>query len=178
VIDRNNLAMEGGWTRAYAQYTTDQLFALVSDIESYPAFMPGCLATRIVDRRGRSWRVDNLFGFGPLRGRFTSQAELDPPTGLVVTSSQGPWSSLILKWSLSDAGRGCRIAFNFSATFRSAVLAALARSMAPGLESRVLRAFERRAGELYPVEARTGEPADGPSPRSSPVGGARSDASR
>lgn len=141
--------LTGGWELNFPDYTPAQLFALASDIESYPYFVPGCVATRIVERRANVWRVDNVFAFGPMRHRFTSVAELNAPEGLDITSVDGPWKAFCLSWRFTPAEDGCLLACRFQAEFRSGVAATIASLGLHGAERRIMNAFERRAKALY-----------------------------
>jgi coenzyme Q-binding protein COQ10 len=139
----------GGWKLAFPRFTPAQLFALASDIESYPFFVPGCVATRIIERCDNLWRVDNVFAFGPVRHRFISFAELNAPDGLEITSTDGPWKSFRLTWRFSSLEEGCQLECLFSAEFRSGVVATIASLGQHGAERRIMSAFERRAKALY-----------------------------
>jgi coenzyme Q-binding protein COQ10 len=139
----------GGWQLFFPNYTPAQLFALASDIESYPFFVPGCVAARITERRDNLWHVENVFAFGPVRHRFASRAELNPPEGLEITSTDGPWKFFRLNWQFAPEEKGCQLACNFTADFRSGVLAAVAAISQNGAERRIMAAFERRAKALY-----------------------------
>jgi coenzyme Q-binding protein COQ10 len=142
--------LAGGWELLFPRYTTDQLFALVSDIESYPGFVPGCIATRILARRGDKWQVDNVFGFGPIRSRFCSRAVVQAPHRLDISSTDGPWERFSLSWRLDPMGeQGCRLACRFDVEFRLSALAGLASLGMPSMERRIISAFEARAGLLY-----------------------------
>ncbi len=141
--------MVGGWELFFPTYTAEQLFALASDIESYPFFIPGCVATRVIERRDNLWRVDNVFAFGPVRHRFISDAELNPPEGLDITSNDGPWKTFHLSWRFMPQDQGCKLACRFLAEFRSGVVATLASLGQSGTERRIMAAFERRAKALY-----------------------------
>jgi coenzyme Q-binding protein COQ10 len=140
---------EGGWELTFPRYTASQLFALVSDIERYPAFVPGCVAARITEKSGEHWSVDNVYNFGPLRSRFTSFADLEPPYRLDIRSEDGPWKQLHLAWRFEAKGDGCGLTCRFSAIFRSRVLATLASLRMTETERRVMAAFEKRARLLY-----------------------------
>jgi coenzyme Q-binding protein COQ10 len=139
----------GGWELEFPRYTADQLFALVSDIERYPSFVPGCVGARITQRQGISWQVDNVYHFGPLRSRFISYAELHAPSRLDIKSSDGPWKTFHLAWRFEPRGAGCWLSCRFSVEFRSRVLATLAKLRGPETERQVMVAFQRRAEVLY-----------------------------
>lgn len=139
----------GVWERDFPRFTPDQLFALVSDIEKYPQFVPGCIATRIVERRDRSWRVHNVFGLGPVDSRFFTLAAFDAPTRLDITSHDGPWRNFHLAWRFDPVGQGCHVTCRFSVKLRSRVLSALAALAMPEAERLIIGAFEARAHALY-----------------------------
>jgi coenzyme Q-binding protein COQ10 len=140
---------EGGWELTFPRYSASQLFALVSDIERYPAFVPGCLAARISRKCGANWTVDNVYHFGPLRSRFTSYAEVESPSRIDIRSSDGPWKHLHLAWRFEPRGDGCWLSCRFEADFRSRVLSTLASLRMTETERDVMAAFEKRARKLY-----------------------------
>ena len=138
------------WRMRFPAYSAEQLFALAADIESYPNFMPGCVATRVVERRADgTWLVDNVFGFGPLRPRFRSTARPQAPERLEIVSQDGPWKRFAMTWTFTPEGDGCAVDLEVEVAFRSAMLAALARTGLPAAEPRIIHAFEERAKRLY-----------------------------
>jgi coenzyme Q-binding protein COQ10 len=137
------------WKREFPRFTPEQLFALVSDVESYPIFMPGCLSARIIDKNASTWRVDNVYGVGPIRRHFLSIAELDPPRAIDISSKDGLWRDFHMSWRFEPSGSGCRVSCTSSAEFRSPVLGALARISEPEMEDRIIAAFEARAWALF-----------------------------
>jgi len=144
-------SLTGEWRLTFPRYSREQLFQLVANIEDYPSFIPGCVATRIIRREGMLLHVDNMFGFGLLRSRFTSQTRLEPPHQAVVHSDNGPWRSFQLEWLLEplNNGTGCTVECRFTADLRSSTLAGLARLALPETERRTIAAFEKRAAQLF-----------------------------
>lgn len=131
-------------------YSAEQLFALVADIESYPQFVPGCVATRILERRDDgTWLVDNVFGFGPLRSRFHTTARFDAPQRLEIVSQDGPWRRFAMVWRFTPDADGCRADADVEVAFRLPLLETLARTGLSSAEPRIIRAFEGRAKRLY-----------------------------
>jgi coenzyme Q-binding protein COQ10 len=137
------------WKREFPRFTPEQLFALVSDVENYPLFMPGCLSARIVEKNERIWRVENVFGVGPIRRRFLSIAKLDPPRAIEISSNDELWRDFRVYWRFDPCGRGCYVSCATSAVFRSPLLAALAKISEAEMEDRVITAFEARARILF-----------------------------
>ena len=139
----------GGWRRDFPRFSPEQLFALVSDIERYPEFVPCCLKARVVERGPTVWKVENVFGFGPVRRRFMSHAELEPPHRLDITSREDPWRDFRMLWRFQEFGTGCRLYCALSMVFRSPFLAGLAQFASGELERTIVTAFERRAEAVY-----------------------------
>jgi coenzyme Q-binding protein COQ10 len=137
------------WKREFPRFTPEQLFALVSDVENYPLFMPGCLSAHIVEKNERIWRVENVFGVGPIRTRFLSIAKLDPPRAIEISSNDELWREFRVFWRFDPCGSGCCVSCASSAVFRSPLLATLAKISEAEMEDRVVTAFEARARTLF-----------------------------
>jgi coenzyme Q-binding protein COQ10 len=137
------------WKREFPRFTPEQMFALVSDVESYPIFMPGCVSARIIEKNERTWRVDNVYGIGPVRRHFLSIAQLDPPRAINISSNDELWRDFHMSWRFEPCGSGCRVSCTSFAEFRSPVLAALARISESEMEDRIIAAFEARARALF-----------------------------
>ncbi|MCW2285956.1 coenzyme Q-binding protein COQ10 [Rhodoblastus acidophilus] len=143
------MALKRRILRFYPRYSPEQLFGLASDIESYPSFVPGCRAARIVARDGGRLRVENVFGFGPLRHVFETRAELKPPGELVIVSRDGPWRCFSMIWRFLPERAGCRLSCDVALDFESHMLNLVASVGAAEVERQVLAAFEQRAAKLF-----------------------------
>src|SRR5262245_42598606 len=74
-------------------FTAQQMFDLVADLQSYPAFLPLCEALNVRRREERAGRTilvaDMTVGYLAIRETFTSIVELDP-AGLAVWATGAP----------------------------------------------------------------------------------------
>jgi coenzyme Q-binding protein COQ10 len=141
-------SLKRSFGRVYPQFQQSDLFSLVADIESYPAFIPGCLKTRVLSRRENVLLVENVFGLGPLRQKFISQATLDSPHKLCITSENGIWRRFRMDWRFEPMGNGCRLYCAMELEFSSQLLNAAAPFAAADVESGILQAFELRAEKI------------------------------
>lgn len=148
-----------GFERLYPHYRAEDVYAMVADIESYPAFVPGCRKARILSRRGDVWSVENEYGFGPMHYRFVSRATVDPPRSLSIVSDDGPWRQLLMTWRFQPAGLGCLLSFAMTLEM-SGFLAVAATPVVADAEQRITRAFEGRAMQLFSenLRHRIGQP--------------------
>jgi coenzyme Q-binding protein COQ10 len=144
-------------------YTPYQLFALVADIESYPEFLPWCLAARNRKREKASdgeivWS-DLVVGFRLIRERFTSKVTLTPggdadDPRIDVEYVDGPLKFLRNHWVFVPHGDGgCEIDFYVEFEFRSRIFEKMIGALFHEAVSRMVGAFEKRADALYGPEA-------------------------
>jgi len=140
-------------------YTPDQLFALVGDIESYPEFLPWCLAARNRKRKRAEgaevvWS-DLVIGFKLIRERFTSKVTLVPSADgrdarIDVEYVDGPLKFLRNHWIfVPREDGGSEIDFYVEFEFRSRIFEKMIGALFHEAVSRMVDAFEKRAAELY-----------------------------
>lgn len=131
-------------------HTPQQLFELVADIETYPEFLPWCLATRVRERKGDTSISDMVIGFKMFRERFTTKVVCQRPRRIDVSYSEGPFKYLTNHWVFEPYGDGqCRIDFYVDFEFRSKILQATIGAVFNEAVQRMISAFEKRAAKLY-----------------------------
>ncbi len=135
-------------------YTQDQLFELVADIESYPEFLPWCVATRIRSREnnetGDTITADMVIGYKLFRERFTSKVVLDRPGMRIdVAYSEGPFRYLNNHWLFLKDGDGTIVDFYVDFEFRSRLLQKLIGAVFNEAVKIMVHAFEKRALKIY-----------------------------
>lgn len=143
-------AIIGAVAADYPRYSCDELFALASDIEQYPRFLPWCKSARVVHAQGDVREVDNHFGAGPADLAFRSRAVATPPNRLEIASIDGPFRRFTLIWSFTPrAEGGCRVRAEYVVDFRSGMLQGLARLGIHRVERSVMRRFRDHARIVY-----------------------------
>lgn len=130
-------------------WTSAQVYELIADVERYPEYLPGWRKVYIIRATGMQAEVAQEFGLGPFSMRFVSTAEFLPNEKITIRSQAGPFSHLDLRWTLTSAEPGCRVALVIDAVFRSRLLDAVSGRILDTLAPRMLGAFERRAIRLY-----------------------------
>ena len=135
--------------RRFLPYAPDRLYELVAEVEDYPAFLPWCIALRVVDRSDSALRAEMIVGFGMLRESFTSEVSLTPKSRIDVRYLDGPFRRLENRWLFLPADGGCDIDFFIDFEFRSRLLRRLMEPLFHEAVRRMVRAFETRARERY-----------------------------
>ncbi|MEO0664516.1 MAG: type II toxin-antitoxin system RatA family toxin [Pseudomonadota bacterium] len=135
-------------------YSADQMFDLVADVEKYPQFIPWCAAARVRSKEpyqsGELMKADLVISFRVFRERFASRVELYPGERRIVTEYiDGPFRYMKSTWDFADAESGSDVSFFVDFEFKNAVLQGLIGMVFNDAMQRIVRAFERRAAELY-----------------------------
>jgi len=138
-------------------YSAEQMYALIADVGSYPEFLPWCAAARMRETRplpdgaGEVMDVDLVISFKLFRERFGSRVTLRPEVRRIdVEYLDGPFRYLNNHWKFEPHGNGaCEVSFFVDFEFRSALLQRIIGVVFTEAMHRIVRAFERRAGELY-----------------------------
>jgi coenzyme Q-binding protein COQ10 len=131
-------------------YTPDQMFDLVADVESYGTFVPGWLNASIIERDGDVVYVEQEVGMGMFHTRFVSQGIFTRPESIEITSSDGPFVYLAIRWTFEASNQyGCIVRFHAGFELRSRFLEKLAGPLFSDVMRRCVSAFEQRAHELY-----------------------------
>jgi ribosome-associated toxin RatA of RatAB toxin-antitoxin module len=125
------------------------MFALINDIENYPAFVPGCTHTRVESRSPREIIATLGVKKGPLRAELTTRNVLDSDRKITMSLVKGPFKELDGEWTLTPVGaEGCRVdlwmRFSFSNPMSAVVFEPLFEQTAASL----VDAFVARARSL------------------------------
>ena len=151
------------------RYTPEQLFDMVADVRRYPEFLPWCVAARIVERSETELTADLTIGFKMFRETFRSRVTLDRPHHVHVEYLTGPFRYLNNHWRFHPRPEGTpggtEVEFFVDFEFRSRLLQAVIGTVFNEAVRLMVRAFERRAMQLY---GRPGAP--GAAPAAQPVG--------
>lgn len=135
-------------------YTAQQMYDLVADVSAYPKFLPWCSAARIRSRRPEGdhevMEADLVISFKVFRERFGSRVVLWPEQMKIDTEYlDGPFRYMKSNWTFREAEAGCEIDFFVDFEFKNAVLQGIIGVVFNEAMQRIVRAFERRAAELY-----------------------------
>jgi coenzyme Q-binding protein COQ10 len=138
-------------------YSAEQMFELIADVARYPEFLPWVAAARIRSRTplpdggGEVIEADLVVSFKLFRERFGSRVTLRPAARTIdVEYLEGPFRYLHNHWKFDPRGaKHCEVDFFVDFEFRSAILQRVIGLVFNEAMQRIVRAFERRAEDLY-----------------------------
>jgi ribosome-associated toxin RatA of RatAB toxin-antitoxin module len=123
-----------------------RLFALISDIERYPEFVPGCTQARIESRTDNEIVATLSVRRGALHTEFTTRNELDPNRRVTMNLVHGPFSTLRGEWLLTPiADAGCRVDLTMRFEFSNPLSAVIFEPLFAQTVGELMDAFVARA---------------------------------
>ncbi len=134
----------------HSPYTPEQLFALVSDVERYPEFIPWCRAARILERGEGQFLGELMISFANISESYVSRVTLTPHSAIDVSLVRGPFKKLSNHWRFTaKPGGGTQIDFSLEFEFRSRLLETLIGALFSRATAKMVAAFSTRADALY-----------------------------
>lgn len=138
-------------------YSAEQMFDLIADVGRYPEFLPWCGAARMRSRKplpdgsGEVLEADLVISFKVFREKFGSRVTLRPEARQIdVEYLDGPFKYLKNYWKFQPLTESsCEVDFFVDFEFRSAILQKVIGLVFHEAMQRVVRAFEKRAEQLY-----------------------------
>jgi len=131
------------------RYTPEQMYALVADVRRYPEFLPWCVGTRVISSTDTQLIADMTIGFKVFRETFRSEVTLNSPHEVKVRYLNGPFRYLNNNWRFNPHPQGTEVDFFVDFEFRSPLLKATIGLVFNEAVQMMVRAFERRAMQLY-----------------------------
>mgnify|MGYP000314747675 CR=1 FL=1 len=134
-------------------YSAAEMFALVTDIASYPQFLPWCDQSAVLaeDEQGMTAKVG--LSMAGLRQSFTTRNTHVKDRKVSLKLVEGPFSKLDGHWGFTPVGkasdRACKVEFTLSYDFDNAALAALVGPVFDKIAGSLVDAFVKRAGQVY-----------------------------
>jgi coenzyme Q-binding protein COQ10 len=133
-------------------YAAGLMYAVVSDVEKYPQFLPWVVALRVLSRRADGLTAEMAVGYGGLRERYTSDVALDPLQHRIdvvqIHDRKNPFKTLENHWRFTPKPVGCEVEFSIQFEFKSRLLHGVAGHAFEKVMLKMADAFEARAAAL------------------------------
>jgi ribosome-associated toxin RatA of RatAB toxin-antitoxin module len=124
-----------------------RLFALITDIESYPEFLPWCTHAKVQTRGEREMVATLGIRRGPLRGELTTRNELEPHRRILMHLVHGSLFKMLEgEWLLTPIrDEGCQAELIMRFAFSNPLSAFLFEQIFAQTASSLVDAFVNRA---------------------------------
>ena len=131
-------------------FTSGQMFALVNDVESYPAFLPWCSAAGI-EGAGENYLVATItLSMGKIQHSVTTRNTLQPGKRIDMELVRGPLRRLRGVWRFDDVdGGNCQVSLDLDFEFKNKILKLALDKVFGHLSYASVDAFRNRARQVY-----------------------------
>ncbi|WHZ11833.1 MAG: Ribosome association toxin RatA [Burkholderiaceae bacterium] len=134
-------------------YSAREMFALVTDVASYPKFLPWCDHASVLDADAGGMTAEIGISFGGIRQVFVTRNDHVEGRQVGMRLVKGPFSNLDGQWTFTPIGEGneraCRIQLRLQYGFDNKALAALVGPVFDKIARNLVDAFVKRAQQVY-----------------------------
>ena len=135
---------------ALLPYSPQQIYALVTDVERYPEFLPWCTSARIVARGANEVTATLGLASGIARAAFTTRNRLDPGRSVSMALVDGPFDHLDGRWDFTPIqSDGTRVDLHVRFATHGLIGTIALGPAFEGVCNRLVDAFARRAKQMY-----------------------------
>ena len=134
-------------------YTAQEMFALVTDVTSYPQFLPWCDHSRVLEQGDSSMLAEVGIAFAGIKQTFTTRNQHVPGRSVDLKLVSGPFSNLDGSWTFTPVGdgtqRACKVDLELRYGFQNLALSALVGPVFDRIAASLVDAFVKRAEQVY-----------------------------
>ena len=134
-------------------HSAAQMFALVTDVASYPQFLPWCDQASVLEKDAQGMTAQVGLSLAGFKQSFTTRNTHIQDRKVDLKLLKGPFSKLDGHWDFTPFGkagdRACKVDFSLRYDFDNAALAALVGPVFDKIAGSLVDAFVKRAGQIY-----------------------------
>ncbi len=131
-------------------YTVEEMFTLVDDFESYPLFIPWCIAANVISRDEHEVKATLTFSRGGLQKSFTTSNRNQTNKMIDIRLVSGPFKRLQGYWRFDPiADVACRVSLDMEFEFAGRLISFAFGPLFQQIASTLVDAFQKRAVEIY-----------------------------
>lgn len=132
------------------EYSAEQMFALVDQVENYPQFLPWCGGVEIHERSENKLIATLVINYHGIKHSFTTENTNAAPTRMNMRLLEGPFKHLDGTWHFkplrSDA---CKIDFDLHYEFSNKVIEKIIGPVFEKIANSFVDSFRHRAETVY-----------------------------
>lgn len=131
-------------------HTPAQMYALVSDIEHYPQYLPWCPSSKVISRNDNIvvGKVD--ISYLKVKAHFTTANTNFENQRIEMNLVDGPFKHLKGYWNFIPLGEhGCKIEFSLDYTFSNFIIEKVIGTVFEIVIKNIVDAFIKKAHEIY-----------------------------
>ncbi len=131
-------------------YTSDEMYVLVNDIESYPSFLPWCTEAKILSQQEESLTATLSMALGKIKQSFTTENTMQDGSRIDIQLIEGPFKHLSGYWRfIQEDEQSCHIHLHMHFEFKNKIIKqTLGRAFYKVMDT-LVESFVQRAQQIY-----------------------------
>ncbi len=131
-------------------YTSDEMYVLVNDIESYPSFLPWCTEAKILSQQEESLTATLSMALGKIKQSFTTENTMQDGSRIDIQLIEGPFKHLSGYWRfIQENEQSCHIHLHMHFEFKNKIIKqTLGRAFYKVMDT-LVESFVQRAQQIY-----------------------------
>ncbi len=131
-------------------YTSDEMYVLVNDIESYPSFLPWCTEAKILSQQEKSLTATLSLALGKVKQSFTTENTMQDGSRIDIQLIEGPFKHLSGYWRfIQEDEQSCHIHLHLHFEFKNKIIKqTLGRAFYKVMDT-LVESFGQRAQQIY-----------------------------
>ncbi|OAN14233.1 ubiquinone-binding protein [Photobacterium jeanii] len=135
---------------ALVPFSAKQMFDLVNDVESYPAFLPGCAGSKIIESSDQHMMAAVDVAKAGIKKTFVTRNQLTSFQNIEMQLVEGPFQKLVGGWKFIELdAEACKVELNLDFEFTNAIVEMAFGKVFKELTNNMVSAFTQRAKEIY-----------------------------
>ncbi len=135
---------------ALVSYSAMEMYELINDIDSYADFLPGCTASKIIEKKDHEVIGElTLLNKGGEQS-FTTQNHLEVGKKITIKLLDGPFKRLQGVWQFQSlAENACKVSLDMEFEFDNKLMAFAFKPVFNKVINNLMDSFIQRAVEVY-----------------------------
>jgi ribosome-associated toxin RatA of RatAB toxin-antitoxin module len=130
--------------------TAAQMFELVDRVEDYPAFLPWCGGTELLERSASKTAARLHINYHGLKAHFATENAKEPPNWMNIQLREGPFRRMDGGWRFTPLGEtACKVEFTLQYEFSSRMLEKVLGPVFHHIANTFVESFVKRAQQIY-----------------------------
>ena len=131
-------------------YTPEEMYVLVNDIESYPAFLPWCSAAKILTQQEESLTATLSLALGKIKQSFTTENTMQDGSRIEIQLIEGPFKHMSGYWKFNpEDEQSCHIQLQMNYEFKNKIIKYALGKVFYIVMDTLVESFVQRAQQIY-----------------------------
>lgn len=135
---------------ALVNYSAQQMFDLVNQVEYYPEFLSGCEQTEVIERNDEVIEARLTLAKAGFRQSFVTRNALTPPTHMSINLVEGSFKHFEGEWNFTILNEhACKVALELNFDVASPIAGAALNMVFKQVAGMMVESFVKRAKQVY-----------------------------